>query len=235
MATAWPPVPRRANVVNHDTAAEASTSQIENQPREEAHDPFVPETVVPRIEDLDHDIRRELIEIEQVYQYSPVGLVLMDMDYRFVRINERMAEINGLPVAAHIGRTLREVLPGLADYIMELYRPVYERGEPVLNVELQGPASHGPDSQRRVLASFFPFRAKTGEVIGLIGAVVDITERTHQESRLRESEERFHTIIEAVTDAIFVYDLAAGKFVDVNRRAQNMFGYSREELLIRRF
>ena len=47
-------------------------------------------------------MRQKLSEIEQVYQYSPVGLVLMDMDYRFVRINERMAEINGLPVEAHI-------------------------------------------------------------------------------------------------------------------------------------
>ena len=96
------------------------------------------------IQSLHRYIRQKLTEIEQVYQYSPVGLVLMDMDYRFVRINERMAEINGLPVEAHIGRTLREVVPDLADYIMELYRPVYERGEPVLNVELQGQTPRSP-------------------------------------------------------------------------------------------
>ena len=80
------------------------------------------------IQSLHRYVRQKLTEIEQVYQYSPVGLVLMDMDYRFVRINERMAEINGLPVEAHIGRTLREVVPDIADFIMELYRPVYERG-----------------------------------------------------------------------------------------------------------
>ena len=183
------------------------------------------------IEGLHNDIRRQLTEIEQVYQYSPVGLVLMDMDYRFVRINERMAEINGLPVEAHIGRTLREVVPDLADFIMELYRPVYERGEPVLNVELQGPAPNGPDVQRRWLANFFPFRAKGGEVIGLIGAVVDITERMQQESKLRESEERFRTIFETVSDAIFVQNIATGKFVDVNQRAVDMFGYGHDDLL----
>jgi diguanylate cyclase (GGDEF)-like protein/PAS domain S-box-containing protein len=193
--------------------------------------PPVAEAVVPLIEGLPPDIRQQLIEIEQVYQYSPVGLVLMDMNYRFVRINERMAEINGLPVAAHIGRTLREVVPDLADFIMELYRPVYERGEPVLNVELQGPAPTGPEVQRRWLANFFPFRARSGEVIGLIGAVVDITERMLQETRLRESEERFRTIFETVTDAIFVQDVAAGKFVDVNQRAVDMFGYSHDDLL----
>ena len=98
----------------------------------------VPKETEQEIQRLHRYVRQKLTEIEQVYQYSPVGLVLMDMDYRFVRINERMAEINGLPVEAHIGRTLRQVLPDLADYIMELYRPVYERAEPVLNVELHG-------------------------------------------------------------------------------------------------
>lgn len=191
----------------------------------------MPDAAVREIEELHRDIRQQLVEIEQVYQYSPVGLVLMDMDYRFVRINERMAEINGLPVAAHIGRTLRQVVPDLADFIMELYRPVYERGEPVLNVELQGPTPNGPGVQRRWLANFFPFRAKTGEVIGLIGAVVDITERMVQETKLRESEERFRTIFETVTDAIFVQDIAAGKFVDVNQRAVDMFGHAHEDLL----
>ena len=160
-----------------------------------------------KIEGLHNDIRRQLAEIEQVYQYSPVGLVLMDMDYRFVRINERMAEINGLPVEAHIGRTLREVVPDIADLIIELYRPVYERGEPVLNVELQRPVPDRPDMQRQWLANFFPFRSKSGEVIGLIGAVVDITERRHQEAELRESEERFRTIFETVSDAIFMLDI----------------------------
>src|SRR5580704_16807286 len=193
--------------------------------------PSAPKETEREIQRLHRYVRQKLTEIEQVYQYSPVGLVLMDMDFRFVRINERMAEINGLPVEAHIGRTLREVVPDLADFIMELYRPVYERGEPVLDVELQGPAPSGPDVQRRWLANFFPFRSKTGEVIGLIGAVVDISERVQQETRLRDSEERFRTIFETVSDAIFVQDTATGKFVDVNKRAVDMFGYGHDELL----
>ena len=47
-----------------------------------------------------------LNEIEQIYRHSPVGLCFMDTNCRFVRINEHMAEINGLPVSAHIGRTV---------------------------------------------------------------------------------------------------------------------------------
>src|ERR1700684_4252866 len=84
---------------------------------------------------------------------------------------EPRAEINGLPVEAHIGRTLRQVLPDLADYIMELYRPVYERAEPVLNVELHGQMPKEPGVEHHWLANFFPFRSEKGEVAGLIGAV----------------------------------------------------------------
>ncbi|MGA3310878.1 MAG: PAS domain-containing protein, partial [Xanthobacteraceae bacterium] len=148
-----------------------------------------------------------LNEIEQIYRYSPVGLFFIDTNYRYVRINEHMAEMHGLPVSAHIGRTLREVVPGIADELMEIFRPVYERGEPVLNVELQGR-----------LANYFPFRSESGEVIGLIGAVTDITDLKQAQLALRQSEERFRTIFDSVNDLIFLRDFETGALVEVNQR-----------------
>ena len=172
-----------------------------------------------------------LNEIEQIYRYTPVGLCFMDTNYRYVRINEHMAEINGLPVSAHIGRTLREIIPGLADGIMELYRPVYERGEPVLNAEIHGVAPTAPGVQRHWLANFFPFRSESGEVTGLIGAVMDITDLKQAQLALQQSEERFHTIFDSVNDLIFVHDFETGAFLEVNQRACEMLGYTRDELL----
>jgi diguanylate cyclase (GGDEF)-like protein/PAS domain S-box-containing protein len=161
-----------------------------------------------------------LNEIEQIYRYSPVGLCFIDTNYRYVRINEHMAQMHGLPVSAHIGRTLREVVPGIADELMEIFRPIYERGEPVLNVELQGR-----------LANYFPFRSESGEVTGLIGAVTDISDLKHAQLALRQSEERFRTIFESVNDLIFVHDLETGAVVEVNPRACEVSGYTRDELL----
>jgi diguanylate cyclase (GGDEF)-like protein/PAS domain S-box-containing protein len=172
-----------------------------------------------------------LNEIEQIYRYSPVGLCFMDTDYRYVRINEHMAEINGLPVSAHIGRTLRDVIPSLADDIMELYRPVYERGEPILNAEIHGVAPTAPGVARYWLANFFPFRSEAGKVTGLIGAVMDITELKQAQSALRESEERFRTIFDSVNDLIFVHNFEKGTLVEVNKRACELFGYTRDEML----
>jgi diguanylate cyclase (GGDEF)-like protein/PAS domain S-box-containing protein len=161
-----------------------------------------------------------LNEIEQIYRYSPVGLCFIDTNYRYVRINEHMAEMHGLPVSAHIGRTLREVVPGIADELMEIFRPVLELGEPVLNVELIGR-----------LANYFPFRSESGEVTGLIGAVTDITDLKQAQLALRQSEERFRTIFDSVNDLIFVRDFETGALVEFNQRACEMLGYTRDELL----
>ena len=78
---------------------------------------------------------------------------------------------------------------------MEFYRPIYERGVPVLNAELHGPAPTSPSVQRHWLANFFPFRSETGEVTGLIAAVMDITQLKQAQLALQQSEERFHTML----------------------------------------
>ena len=52
-------------------------------------------------------------------------------------------------------------------------------------------------------------------------------EKSHE--ALRESEDRFHTIFNAVNDAVFVHDMQTGTILDVNNKMCEMFGYSREE------
>ncbi|MDZ4253231.1 MAG: EAL domain-containing protein [Sulfuritalea sp.] len=47
---------------------------------------------------------------------------------------------------------------------------------------------------------------------------------------LRESEDRFRVLVEQAPDAIVVYDLDLGRFVDANAQAEKLFGCSREEL-----
>ena len=172
-----------------------------------------------------------LNEIEQIYQHTPVGLCFMDINRRIVRINEHMAEINGLPVSAQIGRTLREIIPGLADEVTELHRPVYERGEPVLNAEIHGVTPAAPDVPRYWLANFFPFRSGSGEVTGLIGSILDITDLKQTQLALQQSEERFRTIFDSVSDLIILHDFDTGAFLEVNQRASEMLGYTRDELL----
>ena len=59
---------------------------------------------------------------------APFGFVFLDRDLRFVRINERLAEMNGCSVAAHLGKTARA--PGITRHWNESCCPVQgEHGE----------------------------------------------------------------------------------------------------------
>ena len=58
----------------------------------------------------------------------------------------------------------------------------------------------------------------------------DITQRRNNEQALRESEERFRTLVEHAPEAIFLLDVDAGTFADFNENAVKLTGMSREEL-----
>src|SRR5947208_5165372 len=53
----------------------------------------------------------QLQELERVYATTPIGLGFLDTDLRYVRVNERLAQINGASVPGHIGKRLDEMVP----------------------------------------------------------------------------------------------------------------------------
>ncbi len=55
----------------------------------------------------------QVLEVESVYNSAPVGLCILDRELRFIRLNQRLADMNGIPVEEHIGRTPREIVPDL--------------------------------------------------------------------------------------------------------------------------
>src|SRR6185369_9525078 len=102
-----------------------------------------------------------------LYRTAPVGLCLLDHDLRFVRINAHLAEINGLPASAHLGRTVRDVVPDLAGRAESLMREVLATGRPVLDHEIEGATAAQPGVKRQWLESYHPVRGPEGRIEGV--------------------------------------------------------------------
>ncbi len=133
--------------------------------------------------------RRQLAEIQTTYDTAPIGLCVIDRELRYVRINDRMAEINGLPAPAHIGRTLREIVPHLADELEEVIAGVIARALPVVGRKISGVSRTG-DSERIWLQSYHPLRNERGEVIGVNVVAEEITEHERVSAKVREQARR---------------------------------------------
>jgi PAS domain S-box-containing protein len=120
-------------------------------------------------------------ELQAIYGNAPLGLALVNRDLRFVSVNRLLAEMNGVPVEAHAGRTLREVLPPLlAERLEPLYRRVLATGEPVAEM-LVGETVAAPGQTRHWRVGYHPVRDETGVVWAVCALVQDVTERVGAE------------------------------------------------------
>ena len=108
---------------------------------------------------------------------------MLSRDLRFVRVNHRLAKINGIPAEQHIDRTVRQIVPALADQLEPLIRKVLETGEAVLDVEIEE-TPMAPGVVRTWREHFYPVLLDNS--IDAVGAVVEeITEHKRGERHLR--------------------------------------------------
>jgi PAS domain S-box-containing protein len=134
--------------------------------------------------------RLRLAELDQIYKTAPVGLCFVDTNLRYVRINEVLAAMNGRPASDHIGRTIREVIPDMANEIEALYRRVFDSGEPLIAVELQRPGNAAIRPGRCADVSLYPLKNESGSILGFNVVVQDITARKQAENTLRSLSAR---------------------------------------------
>ncbi|MCG6919013.1 MAG: PAS domain-containing protein [Deltaproteobacteria bacterium] len=141
--------------------------------------------VEKELEESQQLLREKFAELDHLYRTAPVGLCFMDTQLRFLRVNQKLAAINGKPVSEHIGRTLNDIIPGLTSKIEPVYRQVIESGEPILNFEVHGVTPGEPEMPRHWLMSYYPLKSEEGSVQGVSTVVQDITELKEAEAELK--------------------------------------------------
>lgn len=165
-------------------------------------------------------------QLRAIYDCAPVGLCYVDRGFRFININQRLARINGVPVLAHLGKTVAEINPQVFPLIEPHLRRVLE-GATVPDVEVSYPGATAGE-MLTFLVSYEPSFDEAGEVIGILIAVIDIKERKRAEEALREREEHFRSVAELSPHVMWVTD-AQGQNLEVSGRWTEMTGLSKQQ------
>lgn len=115
---------------------------------------------------------------------------------------------------------------------MEEDKKIFATGETV--IDRDEPIVTKDGGKLWLLTTKVPLRDQENKVTGILGISKDITERKEAERIIRESEEKYRTMIEQAPDGVFISDKNAF-LVDVNSSGCIMTGYSKEELLKMRY
>jgi len=163
-------------------------------------------------------------QFEAFFAAANAGLMILDRQLRYVQINEAMAELNGICVADHIGRLLREVVPELAATLEPMLQEILDTGKPILDYEVAGETPKQPGILRYWQVSYYPLRDENGLVFGVGAIVIEISDR----KRAEKDQARLTAIVEATSDLVGVAD-ASGHNIYLNKAGQKMLGISPEE------
>jgi formate hydrogenlyase transcriptional activator len=122
------------------------------------------------------------------FKASRVGLCILDSDFRYMAVNDTLAEMNGIPASEHLGRSVRDVLGDFAELVEPQFRRALASGQPILDLEISFvlPTRVEPGHW---IEHYIPIKDAIGEIkqIGVIA--VEITERKKLEDSLRSVSE----------------------------------------------
>lgn len=134
--------------------------------------------------------------LDALFNAAPIGLAFLDRNLRFVRLNRALAGMNGLPVEAHLGKTLKELVPDVHDVakITRTWRRIIQTGGPVMNAEVSGQTAGRSGDIRFWIENWFPVKVD-GQIIGLGTTVLDNTERKRAELELQQLNKHLEEIV----------------------------------------
>ncbi|MFC5550907.1 hybrid sensor histidine kinase/response regulator [Massilia aerilata] len=166
--------------------------------------------------------RTEFDAMEKAYLDAPLGLAMLDRDLRYLRINRHLANINGLAIEAHIGKSVEEIVPDLAPQVRERFGEVLRTGKPLIGAVLAGKTGSQPGVERFWRENVYPILGPDGAVVGVTVTVEECTCEKRLNDALHDSERREReraAELEALMDAV-----PAAIFMTRSPRCENVTG-----------
>jgi PAS domain S-box-containing protein len=171
------------------------------------------------LEELEASERRYSVMLESMLE----GCAVLDSDLNYVYVNSAAAEMVGLSPQEMAGRGVEEVLPGFGrdnpEFLALLRSVLDERAGHRVDMEFRHPGGG---------RSWFELDLRPVPE-GVFLLAVDISDRVQALRALTESEKRYRSLFETMTQGV-IYQDAGGGIIDANPAAQSILGRSLEEM-----
>jgi PAS domain S-box-containing protein len=132
--------------------------------------------------------------LQLIYDTAPIGLACLSPDCRYLQINQRLTEICGISIEDHLGRSVRDCVPALANAVEEIVRSIMETGEPVVGIEVAGQRADQVEV-RSWMTYWHPLRSPSGEIVAVNVAAEEITERKRAEQEISKARDAAETAL----------------------------------------
>ena len=152
------------------------------------------------------------------------GICIVDMENRFIRINQMYTKIFGYTEEDVLGRRFDEF--PMSELVIEIVNAV-KQGKTFHNINMQ--RCHKDGTILDIAVSYSPFRNSQGEIIAIFALYRDITERVNMERELKRTRELYRLITENTADMIKLYSYDK-KIIYASPSHEKGIGYTPEQL-----
>jgi PAS domain S-box-containing protein len=167
--------------------------------------------------------------LDTLIDQAPIGVGFFDREGRYLRVNDALAAVNGVPAAEHLGRRVEEVLPAIAGNVRAHIEQALAGGGPIADTEVARPQPDG--TVHHYLVSYYPVRLAGGEVLGVGVTVLDITARVRDAQDLRGQRDLYEALLRAQSELGEAFALIEDeRIVFVNEATERLSGRTAAEL-----
>ncbi len=168
-------------------------------------------------------------ELQTILDTVPASIFHKDTENRLLRVNKSFTQMMDLPKEKLEGKSLFDLYPReQAEAFWKDDKEVITSGKQKINIIEPVQTKKG---LLWVQTHKIPYRDIHGNIIGVLGFTIDITERKNSEEAHKKSELRYRRLFESAKDGILLIDFNTGMIIDVNPYLINLTGFSKNEFL----
>ena len=177
----------------------------------------------------DEQLRLSEEKYRTILEGMEEGYAEVDLRGTYVFVNDAFCRITGRSRDEVLDTNYKEIFDRKHQKLLyDAYHKVYLTGEAIQDLAYEVTRK---DGAKRLVEESVKLRTDAaGNPIGFTGIRRDCTDRKQAENALRESEEKYRTILESITDSYYEIDLS-GNLTFFNSALVRLLGYSPEELM----